>query len=480
MQINLTVYGTGLSLINNNLRFIAYQTDTPTVPAEPATTFAPPQTFPRSVTLTVPNPVPHFVKIFSSPDASPGTLLADFLYDPSYASVEIRHAEQIVVGGIGPYDPVVGATQINIPDAVGWDYWFERRANGGTQADGEYTQLLTGGVELSRAGDTFGDGEIMFIHFYPRITTATPVFNYLNLFTDIIPITSATVLDATFAGKLLEITEPGTSFTIPMPALVDVPDMKVYSFSTFMGNQKQAKITGAFKYLNQPMAAVYMGTQESFVCIKKGDAYHIHTLPEGMLKVGAYIYSDSKLLMANAAYCDGSALPIADYPRVDYWLSQLPPGIVFSTAAARSAGTAAQAFAKSSMWVRDTAEGNIYLPDKRGLSMRSLPENRVVVGGVAPFSVADGVLPGTAEVGQNLLHNHYTSPSFNRLSARADDVDSAGTPNGIDSSGAGMEYKVGAMSSGGNDQYWPLSIIKDNGGVQSTVTGSAHYVLVSI
>lgn len=479
MQINLTVFGTGTSLANNILRFIAYQTDSPTVPVE-TVNYPPPQVFPKSVTLTVPNPVPHFVKIFSTPDASPGTLLADFLYDPSYTSVEIRYAEQIVVGGIGPYDPAVGATQINIPDAVGWTYWFERRANGGTQADGEYAVLPTGGVELVRPGDVFGDGEIMFIHFYPKITTATPTFNYLNLYTDIVPITSATALDGTYAGKLLEIIETTTNSLIAMPAVGTIPDMKIFSFSTYMGTQKQSKITGDFSYLNQPMSAVYIGSQESFTCIKKGSVYHIQRLPEGMFNVGIYQYTDSKSFAPNALYCDGSDVNIPDYPRLDWWLSLLPPGVVFSTLAARTSGTAAQAFAKSARWVRDTTAGKIWLPDKRGLSMRAVPESRVVAGGIAPFSMDNSTIIGSSEVGQNLAHDHVKNPLFNKLGARAADIDGQGTAGSIDSANPGMEYRVGSMSSGGTDGWWPEAIIQSNGGIQSTVTGTGHYIFVSI
>ncbi len=471
MQINFTIYATGATIINNILRFIAYQADTPTVPVQ--TQESPPtQVFPQAVTMNVPNPVPHLVSIYSTPDASVGTLMSNFLYDPTYTSVEIRYAEQIVVGGIGPYDPAIGSTQINIPDAVGWTYWFERRANGGTQADGEYTVLLTGGVELTRVGDTFGDGEIMFIHFYPKISTATPTFNYLNLYTDILPITSSTILDVTYTGKLLEITESTTSSLIAMPSLTDIPDMKIFSFTTFMGNQKQSKITGAFKYMNQPMGAIYMGAQESFTCIKKGDAYHVQILPKGMFDVGTYHYTDSKTLYPNRLYCDGASVLILDYPRLDNWLSLLSPGLVYSTLSAKNL----DGLPAKGMWVRDTVAGLIYLPDKRGMYMRALPEARADT----PFSLSSPAKPGITEVGQNLDHNHTTDPKFNRLGMRAADFDGNGTANNIGSSDPGSKYRVGAMSSGGNDGNWPGSVIKNNGGVQSTVTGTAHYVLVDV
>lgn len=475
MQINLTVFSSSTTVINNNLRFIAYEAATPAVPVANVT-YAPPQSFPKSVTLTVPNPVPHLVKIYTSPDTSIGTLLSDFLYDPTYQDVQIRPYDEIIIGsGVG-YDPGAGATQIIIPDAVGWDYVFERRANGATQRADEYNKLPTG-PQLTRPGDVFDSGEAVFIHYAPRTVTATPTFNYLNVYSDVIDVTVDTLIDQTYAGKLIQINSLADALVLTMDDVTLIPDMKVFTITTFMGAQKQSIISGPFKYRNQDMPNIYIGEQETAVFVKKGAYFYVETLPEGIFKVGRYFILDQKLGIPNMVYCDGGSLLIEDYPRLDYWLSQLPLGVVLSSLAARDA----LGLQGKPRWVRDVVNGLIYRPDKRGLFERALPDGRNDMTFSRPGTGALAI-PSSFEPGGNKAHNHYTDSRFWNGVAMSITTNSQATPV-IDNVSADKELRVGEMNQASNiagKTWWDLSHFVNEGGSEALPNNWGGYIMVQV
>lgn len=431
MQINLTVFSSSTTVVNNNLRFIAYEAATPAVPVANVT-YAPPQAFPKSVTITVPNPVPHLVKIYSSPDASIGILLSDFLYDPTYQDVQIRPYDEIIIGSGSDYDPGPGATQITIPDAVGWDYVFERRANGGTQRSDEYNKLSTG-PQLTRPDDVFDDGEVVFIHYAPRTVTATPTFNYLNIYTDVVDVNANETIDQSYAGKLVQINSLADALVLTMGDLSLIPDMKVFTFTTFMGAQKQSTIVGPFKYLNTDMPAIYMGSQDTCVFVKKGIYLYVETLPKGMFEVGQYLYADS-VTQPNTLWCSGASVQIIDYPRLDWYLSQLGAGIVFNTLAARDAA----GLPAIGRWVRDTSAGLIYLPDTRGTYERALPGSSG-----RDSKRTNATITGTYAGDQLISHTHNAGPTANkRIVNRTEGAGGDAGPFGLNNASNGRESVV--------------------------------------
>ena len=120
MQINLSVFATGETILNNKLRYKAYETSSPNI-AVAELTEDPPHDFPHAVSLYVPNPVPHIVKIFSTPDDSDGVKLTDILYDPTYSNVEVRLPLELSVNGSGEFDPAEGTQAIirHCEDGIG-------------------------------------------------------------------------------------------------------------------------------------------------------------------------------------------------------------------------------------------------------------------------------------------------------------------------------------------------------------------------
>lgn len=371
MQINFTVFATGVILAGNKLRYIAYEE--PAITAEVARiTEDPPHVFPHAVTINVPNPVVHLVKIYSTPDDSAGTLISEFIYDPTFTNVEVRLPLQLIAGGPNEFDPVAGSNQILIPDLVDWTgLWYpERRANAGTMADYEYTVLPGGGLQLM-GDDIIVDGELFWIHFEPKVTVSTPVFNYLNLFAGINAITEDTTLDSSTYRMVNMIMATGTAIRVILPLLSTVPDLTIFVFNTFMGNQKQATIQtlGEIIHINNATtSALYLGANEYLWLIKQGNAYEVLMISDGVFRVGAQV--DSDIILPNTMWLDGGSMITTDYPRVASYVYSLPAGQLL-TIAQRNANVALVG-----QWAVDEANGLIYRPDYRGYTKRALPGTR--------------------------------------------------------------------------------------------------------
>lgn len=373
MQINFTVFATGVILAGNKLRYIAYEASTPT--AEVARiTEDPPHTFPHAVTINVPNPVVHILKIFSTPDDSAGTLISEFIYDPTYTNVEVRFPLQLIAGGSGEFDPAADSNQIVMPDLLDWaGLWYpERRANGGTMADYEYTILPGGGLQLV-GDDTFAEDELLWIHFEPKITLATPVFAYLNLFSGMNVITANVTLDSSTYRMIQAIQAVATSITVSLPLLATVPDQTLFVFQTFNGNQKQSRISTQsgepIKMFNGNRTSICLGSAEYAWIVKEADGYYPLQISDGVYRVGAQV--DSDVILLNTMWMDGGSMLGTEYPRALDYINALPVGQLL-TKAARDAG----GIAVAGQWAWESSTGLIWRPDYRGLTKRGLPGTR--------------------------------------------------------------------------------------------------------
>lgn len=443
MQINFTVWATGTALTSNKLRYIAYEAETPT--AEVARiTEDPPHSFPHPVTMNVPNPVVHIVKIFSTPDDSAGTLISEFIYDPTYTNVEVRMPLQLIAGGAGEFDPDADSNEIIVPDLVEWEgLWYpERRANGGTMADYEYN-ILAGkdGFELI-GDDKFGDGELIWIHFSPKITISQPTFNYLNLFTGYNTITGSVTVDSTHYRKLNEIVAAGTTApVITLQKLDEIPNQTLLVYTTFMGNQRQVQFV---TQLGQPIktnngnrTSICLGVNAYIWFLKVADGYRIVSCSEDVWRVGAQV--DSDVLLPNTLWLDGGGMLISEYPRPYEYANALPGGQLL-TKADRDAG----GIAKAGFWAIDEATGMLFRPDYRGLYTRAIPGNRGNDSGRDVNSTA-----GSYEAGAMPNHYHFTT--------RDEGFDTGDFPDGIGRAVTALRSLIkrwSKTSGGGKESTW--------------------------
>lgn len=477
----MTVWGTGSTLINNKLRYKAYQADSPT--AEVASiTENPPHTFPHAVTINVPNPVVHIVEIFTTPDDSVGSLISDFIYDPTYTNVEVRLPLELMVGGSGEFDPVDGAISTPvIPSLRGWEWYPEMRSKSGTLHSSEYVKhesLPGSGYDYySLQGyDRFVNPDYVFIHFKPKISVQQPTFTYLNFFNGVKVITGDSAMDATYYRQLCEIATAGPSPVITLMPKANVPDNTLLVFSTKRGSQKQATLKFAtgetidIDGVAEP--ALFIGQGEILWLLLKDNIWRIANDWNGMSRVGEQV--DLELMRPNTILFNGGGLvdggggpvplPRAIYPRVGWYVdTKLLPGQVLTKDVRDAGGDNLSGF-----WAVDDS-GNIWAPDYRGNQRRALPGNRGNDSTRNASSLAGSYAPDMYKqhthltvVNQVVNQNTFPSPPLaNRAIAREWVYQGGGGAPGYYLVGAneGVEPDLGPTSKSGDGE----TIGKTNG-----------------
>lgn len=414
MQINLTIFATGATIVNNNLRYKASQTDSPGAIIA-IVDEAPPHSFPHSLTITVPNPVPHIVQIFSSPDSSDGLLVASFMYDPSYKNIEIRIPLELAVGGSGPYDPIDGTnTTPVLPDMDGWDWRPSVRGMGGQLNATEYSFTFSSpgikdGFQLTN-GQVFTAPDYVFINFLPKISTVTPNFSYQDLYTDIITLDgtgSPYTMDASWLHKVVEINTAGVAPVINLLALADIPNNSILTFSTMLGAQKGATInTNGSEIIFSPIGNIgsaFLGERDFIQIMRRSNGFHVVNNWEGMARTG--IQTEVEIDRPNIIRFNGGGLlsgtnpapiPRALYPRAEWYvMTQLS---IIYTKADRDAG----GIDLSGYWAYD--DDYLYAPDYRGTVKRALDSGRGL-----DTTRNSSAIPGSYRADLLKKHKHYVA-----------------------------------------------------------------------
>lgn len=388
MQINLTCIGSGTLITTQKLRFKAAQEDSLSAIVA-SLTMDPPHTFPMNVTLNVPNPVPHRVFIYSTPDETDGTLVASFTYDPTYVNVKVRMPLELRVGGLGPYDPAEGTDEIPvIEDMRGWDWWPEIRSQGGTLSSSEYTKVESvpglgyDKFTVNIPDFAFSIPDFIFIKFLPQVSTATPVFTYLDLYTDVIEVPGDATLDASYYRKVIEFTSLSASPIFQLLDISSVPNGTLLTFSTMRGAQQQATIkasgTNSMFLAGGAYTAFFMGKGEVLMIMRRPDGWHVVNDWGAMIRTGQIYKGDiiipNTIIFNGGGLADGGGnplpLPRAIYPRVEWHvLTRLPSSYVMTKADRDAAGINASGY-----WAYDA--NSIWAPDMQGNFLRALPGNR--------------------------------------------------------------------------------------------------------
>lgn len=382
-----------------NIRIKAFETTTPAV-AVATEDYVAPVDNPLAFTLTVPNPVPHIVKIYDSPGEADGTLLADFLYDPSYSTIDVKADKVYIVGS--PDAPEAGATQYEDDDLEGYTYELERRGVGTLvrQSEWDYLDDPDIGFKLLNENDAFQADETIILHFYPKISIVTPDSGdsgSTKFIADIVAVTADTTLDDTYYNKLVSIASSTSKITLTLPAISGVPNTTPISFTTCMGSQINAVIktsgTDSIFWGSEGRSAMYMGKNEQLLLIKGTDGWYVINAAGGYDQVGRQFYAD--MVLPNTVERKGQLLLRAEYPRLfnDY-VQKLPPAMIVSESTWSSDATT-----NRGKFTLGDGSTNFRIPDARGLFIRNLDSGRGIDSGRAAGTYqADMVGPHTHDV----------------------------------------------------------------------------------
>jgi len=155
----------------------------------------------------------------------------------------------------------------------------------------------------------------------------------------------------------------------------------------------------------------------------------------------AKIPSDYKL-------CDGSILSVTDYPEL------------FENLGTAFGGNGVSSFALPDIRGRFVVGYDSSAPDYNGISNQK-------IGGSEKVTLTTSQIPS---------HDHTNNPIFNKLSAKASDIDEQASPGSIDAINAGREYNVGSMT----EQRWNDATIQSVGGGQPHENRPPYFVLAYI
>lgn len=358
---------------DGNIRVKAFEADNEAAPVA-VVDYPAPVMNPLNATINVPNPVAHIVKIYDSPGASDGTLLADFVYDPSFRSVEIRPDKYYVVGSGTGNAPAEGDTALADADLKDYDYDVEIRGTGTMRSDGSEIEIdPDGGFSLTREGDQFWDDQVIIIHFAPKVSAVTPSQSNTSLIKGEMVVTADTTLDNTYFNQLINIKATANKITLTLPALSSAPALTLLPFVSNQGSQVNAIIKAAgsdlILWTTGPRTAMYLGRNEQLWLMKGADGWLVIQAAGDFTRVGQQVWGD--IVLPNTLRRDGALLDRAVYPRLfnDYVLNLPPSALV--TEANWASGVANQSF-----FTLGNGSTTFRIPNSQGLFIRALDNGR--------------------------------------------------------------------------------------------------------
>ena len=146
--------------------------------------------------------------------------------------------------------------------------------------------------------------------------------------------------------------------------------------------------------------------------------------------------------------CDGSLLQPSDYP------------VLYENLGTSFGGDGVGSFAIPNLSGRFVVGYDSSKPDYNAISQSK-------IGGVEKVTLTVQEIPE---------HDHTKNPLFNKLSAKAGDIDEQSTPGSLDKIDAAREYNVGSMS----EERWQSATIQKVGGGQSHENRPPYFVLAYI
>lgn len=325
MDINLTLSPAAIPL--NFLVVAIYKASAPAVLID-SQSFPAPHLVDKNVTFTGLDPVVYIVKTYESVDGTPtGSLRHNFIYDPSFNNAEIREDLFLRVGTTPGM--TAGATTYDDVTLDGWTYAIELRQSYGTLEPVTDWGYTAGGWELLIPDYAFQYDEVYILHFYPKISTFSPVENTANLFSDSLLVTTDTTLLAADIGKAILIQGASTFLKITLPLIADIPALKPVCIMSNGGSHINAEIYSAsgVQFLNNTTNSIFIGQGEQLWLMRIGDLYHV-VISNGNFNTVGLISMDYKNTRLNTIFAAGQLLVRANYPRLWEYVQSLDASMI--------------------------------------------------------------------------------------------------------------------------------------------------------
>jgi len=302
------------------------------------------------------------------------------------ATYPISRYEYVVGRGYDNTSPVVtvGVWSDPVQDDAGLrdtrlfekTFWVQERGTGDLlAAEIAVRDDEGGGFDFSDAAKVMNDGAVYIVYVLERIesnggdssaavTTNDDIY-ILDTDQDYSPLTmNGKTLIADFAGEV---------GTLTMPNLAILADSR-FKLQTHGGNQRNVVIqldTGdTVKFMGEDVNLIILGKSEDIEILIKDSAMYVLQRFTGHDKLGQMAWSYKQLI--NTLIANGESLALANYPRVDDMLDNLPvSSVVNETTWQTSQVVDGQTtYPNKSKWMREGA--NFRPPDLRSQTIKAL------------------------------------------------------------------------------------------------------------
>lgn len=284
---------------------------------------------------------------------------------------------------------------VTVPDFIGWELQAAGRV-GQYPAKRDLTHNLdysynaaTGVIQLLQIGDTFQDGEDWYFEFDPIIQTSSGGTGNTGSggvgFTEILLVTTNTVLTAADIGKKILIDPAGNYLEITLPDYTAIAANTITYFEMVSSTSKCARIkcySGQNISWLQILSDLYIKPNESFELYKRVVStgvyqWRVQNNCGNFLDVGELFYSDlSTDKIFNAIELDGANVDIQKEARL-YNQFVVRNGIAILYADWSSSNI----FTRMKFSLKDTASNNFRVPDAKATPVYLRPLSSGVSAG---------------------------------------------------------------------------------------------------
>lgn len=275
-------------------------------------------------------------------------------------------------------DPVEDDKGIRDERLAGKFYWVEERGTG---------SLLTseivdrtddgGGFDFADPDKQFWDGGVYIVVVVERAEGGADTGGSSTSgsdYNDVVSIDTDTDYDpATMNAKLLLANWSATVGTLVIPNLSLIADSK-FRLQTHGGTQRnvviQLDIGDTLRFMGQGVNAIILGKAEEIEILFKSNVAYVSFYDGDYRRVGRRVFCDVEEL--NSILLDGTRVPATDYPRLDWWLDQIPGNRIVSelTWATVVVIDGVNKTPWKGFFTREG--GQIRVPDERNMSVRTL------------------------------------------------------------------------------------------------------------